>query len=445
MTIGGPSEPRGPVMSEVLPGREQFPSRGKPLSSPIQWLKDKAQVDGELLGIPPELWCVHGKLYDLGGFMSRHPGGREWLELTRGSDITDAVETHHLDMGKVQAILAKTFVRDAPKAKAARAKARFTFADDDFYRTLKRRAVKVLGASSAGHGPTAAMHAVSATLLAGWLACFVGMCAFGGTALPLLAAAVGATFLHALMGVGHNFFHQANNAWMYVFDLSLFQSHTWRISHAMSHHLYPNLEIDIEVSSLEPILYYLTNKPRNNALVYISFHLFLLFASTADCIRHYCLALIGVDKLRPENVLVWLEVAALSYFQGFGWGIKLFLLHQMLASWLLAALSFAVHRSGEAWTEGDADPQLDYGRHIVASTSDHSVSCGLLRSFYCFAGLNYHILHHLFPTVDHSRLKELNTVFLETLAEFNIEYHTFDFGKLFRGSLRRHDMTLVPK
>jgi hypothetical protein len=50
--------------------------------------------------------------------------------------------------------------------------------------------------------------------------------------------------LHALMGVGHNFFHQRDSPWMYCFDLTLFSSYHWRITHAMSHHTYPNLEID---------------------------------------------------------------------------------------------------------------------------------------------------------------------------------------------------------
>lgn len=29
------------------------------------------------------LWRIHDKLYDLTDFIQRHPGGREWLEITK--------------------------------------------------------------------------------------------------------------------------------------------------------------------------------------------------------------------------------------------------------------------------------------------------------------------------------------------------------------------------
>lgn len=29
------------------------------------------------------LWRVHDKLYDLTDFISKHPGGKEWIELTQ--------------------------------------------------------------------------------------------------------------------------------------------------------------------------------------------------------------------------------------------------------------------------------------------------------------------------------------------------------------------------
>ena len=153
----------------------------------------------------------------------------------------------------VDAVLGKCFVKNAPRAKEAEAAPRFTFADDGFYKTLKRRATNILGTSMSGHGPTPEMVSVARTMLLAWLACFAAMC-FAPRWTSLFAAAVAATFLHALMGVGHNFFHQANSLWMYVFDLSLLTSNHWRVSHAMSHHTYANLELDTEVSSVEPYL-----------------------------------------------------------------------------------------------------------------------------------------------------------------------------------------------
>lgn len=151
-------------------------------------------------------------------------------------------------------VLAKCYVRDAPRAKDAAQQPRYTFDPKGFYCTLKRRATQVLGTSMKGHGPTAEMHSVAMTMLSAWLVCFAAMC-LAPMYTAVVAAVMAATFLHALFGVGHNFFHQANNLWMYVFDLTLYTSNHWRVSHAISHHTYANLELDTEVSSVEPFMY----------------------------------------------------------------------------------------------------------------------------------------------------------------------------------------------
>lgn len=57
----------------------KYPSlRDEGLKDPVQWLTGKAMDDGA-----EGLWRVHDKLYDLESFMDTHPGGREWLELSK--------------------------------------------------------------------------------------------------------------------------------------------------------------------------------------------------------------------------------------------------------------------------------------------------------------------------------------------------------------------------
>jgi cytochrome b involved in lipid metabolism len=48
-------------------------------------------------GIDPKLWRVHDGLYDLTTFAKRHPGGAQWIELTQGTDITEAYEVNRLN------------------------------------------------------------------------------------------------------------------------------------------------------------------------------------------------------------------------------------------------------------------------------------------------------------------------------------------------------------
>lgn len=52
----------------------------------------------------------------------------------------------------------------------------------------------------------------------------------------------------------HNFFHRRDNFRMFYYNLSFFNYKEWRISHSMSHHLFPNSLHDMEVSLFEPFL-----------------------------------------------------------------------------------------------------------------------------------------------------------------------------------------------
>lgn len=52
--------------------------RDHPLHTTHLWLEMKREQDGA-----EGLWRIHDGLYDLGDFVQEHPGGAEWLELTK--------------------------------------------------------------------------------------------------------------------------------------------------------------------------------------------------------------------------------------------------------------------------------------------------------------------------------------------------------------------------
>lgn len=58
------------------------------------------------------LWRVHDALYDLEPFLDRHPGGRDWIERTRGLDVTEAFEASHVFADRAEAVLKKYHVKD---------------------------------------------------------------------------------------------------------------------------------------------------------------------------------------------------------------------------------------------------------------------------------------------------------------------------------------------
>jgi hypothetical protein len=85
------------------------------------------------------IFRIHDKLYDLSSFVENHPGGKDWISLTKGVDITEYFETHHL-YGKAEQLLPKFYVRDAKLPRNYN----FTFKPDGFYLTLKRRVIEIL-------------------------------------------------------------------------------------------------------------------------------------------------------------------------------------------------------------------------------------------------------------------------------------------------------------
>lgn len=80
-----------PIQLKSLPTRGIF-------NNPTKWLEEKTAFDTELHQQPPsDVWVVDNKEYNLSGFLERHPGGRHWLERTRGQDVTELFYTHHLN------------------------------------------------------------------------------------------------------------------------------------------------------------------------------------------------------------------------------------------------------------------------------------------------------------------------------------------------------------
>lgn len=117
---------------------------------------------------------MHGKLYDLAEYVDAHPGGAFWLQCTRGGDVTEAFETHHLNARKADAVLKRYYVRDIDPADLA--DPIFTFNDDGLFRTLKRRAFALLGPAEETRRPTPSMRRLCWAVLLTWAALFAAMC-----------------------------------------------------------------------------------------------------------------------------------------------------------------------------------------------------------------------------------------------------------------------------
>lgn len=86
------------------------------------------------------LWRLNDTLYDLNDFIKFHPGGAFWIEATKGTDITEAFEVHHINSDVPESLLEKYKIREATEPRNFK----FTFKEDGFYRTFKRKVRKQL-------------------------------------------------------------------------------------------------------------------------------------------------------------------------------------------------------------------------------------------------------------------------------------------------------------
>lgn len=74
-------------LQSSIPGFAYFPAREKFVPSGQSFLDGRKDIDGA-----EDLWRVGNDLYDLSNFADSHPGGTEWILLTKGTDITEAFE-----------------------------------------------------------------------------------------------------------------------------------------------------------------------------------------------------------------------------------------------------------------------------------------------------------------------------------------------------------------
>eukprot|EP00048_Salpingoeca_helianthica_P016522 m.232782 g.232782 ORF g.232782 m.232782 type:complete len:448 (-) comp18859_c0_seq1:27-1370(-) len=437
----------------LLQNRQELPSVRKHLKGAIpslpaathEWISDKRERDQKISGCPPDLWLIHGKLYDLTPFLASHPGGAVWLELVRGYDCTVEFETHHLDESKTAPLLAKYYVRDCDKGTAAQA---YTFEENGFYKSLKRALCAELKKHQTTSRPSLAMHILSGIAVSLYLLSFAWML----VAQSVPSAFVCGLFLYPLLGVGHNFFHQRDNVWMYAFDLSCFGSYHWRTSHAISHHHYPNLDLDIEATFVEPWMTFVRTQapPRVNA--FINFVIFTALIAPMEFIRRIVTFAQGGDPFRVEYLIPVAQWALALLLAGPGWGTLLLLLMYYVSNLLLVIISTPVHRSDLAWSAGCdriLAARADYGEHTVIATNDFSVSAGLFVKLFVFGSFNDHITHHLFPTLDLSKQYLARPLFLEHVKRFDVPYRVTRFPDMFKGLFRvlcrnPNDLCYVP-
>ncbi|XP_034474537.1 cytochrome b5-related protein-like [Drosophila innubila] len=389
----------------------KFPTyRNSALVTAHSWQKGKWQ-DDEAEG----LWRIHDGIYDFTEFIDKHPGGSFWLRETKGMDITEAFEAHHLTKTP-EKMIHKYKVRDAVQPRIYT----LTLHEDGFYKTLKGRVCEKL--KTIDNRPKRKSDLIHLGLLLSTYA-FALLSAKYDSLLALILA--GLTLCWTVI-VSHNYFHRRDNWQMYTFNLGMMNFCSWRISHALSHHIYPNSFLDLELSMFEPFLCWIPNPHiKSKALRYLSWitepivYAIAFFLQMGTRIFY---------SLRHTNIMYWHDFLPLSlpfvmYFGSAGSAGLLLCIRQWISMTAIASTTFCViglnaaHHDPKIYHEGDKNrDDRDWGLFQVDTIIDRG---DLKRShFLVLTHFGDHVLHHLFPTLDHGLLPALYPILYETLDQF---------------------------
>ncbi|KAG7307965.1 hypothetical protein JYU34_006589 [Plutella xylostella] len=413
----------------------KYPSlRDEGPRDPVQWLAGKAMDDGA-----EGLWRVRDGIYDLTDFIHRHPGGAEWLELSKGTDITEAFEVHHLSES-VETLLQKFYVREAKTPRNSP----FTFKEDGFYKTLKRDVVAELKKLPKSYNRKTDM--ITDGLL---VTCFVTAalsCWFSSPWLVWASYLVSSVSLAWLTVASHNYIHRKTNWRMYCFNFSMWSYRDFRVSHALSHHLFPNTLMDLEVSAFEPLVWW---NPRRDKPFHAKFSFLIELA-------YFPLAfLVNFAKRFVSNF------TREGFFQkhyrwhdGIGFILPLWMYlvsgcsaYEAVVTWLwiVCTASFiffsigsnAAHHHPKIFKDGDQvrDVTPDWGMHELEAVMDRTDVNGNHFTVMTFFG--HHALHHLFPTVDHGALEYLYPVLYKNCKKFRGNFRLTSSLDLFIGQLQQ--------
>jgi len=272
-----------------------------------------------------------------------------------------------------------------------------------------------------------------------WVLSFLVMCYTGAT----WAAIISGALLMPIWGLGHNFLHQRDTILRFLFNLTLCSSHEWRVSHAISHHQYTNTLFDLEIISLNPLFIFFFSSSKRHPLycALILFYVQLLagFIFLIFFIKNILFIFLGLQEFRKEYFIPFIQLLFIYLFsQSYYTSIWLFTVMHFVLSFLLVLSSWAVHHHDGIWHDGDPydNNENDFGRHILLTTRAHSIN-NLYIHFLLFAGLNDHIIHHLFPVLDHSRFNEIREILDQTKKEFGITDTPLSFIQYWRGVFRR--------
>lgn len=246
---------------------------------------------------------------------------------------------------------------------------------------------------------------------------------------------------------------------MYGWDLCFLSSYEWRITHAISHHCYTNTILDYEISMVEPFLDYRVDEEKSfwhRSNLSLIFSLMLLPITTLpELIKRVINISKGNQKLRPENLLPLLQLIVMKLLIPSGdWTTALLLWFAMQCSCnfslTLGDALISAHHHEKMFHPGDGTFRygLDWGLAQLDATGDNNLITGP-SFFFEIVLFGNHVLHHMFPTLDHGLLEFLRPVMQKTCRDFKLpenfvrSLNSYDQWDIIVGTIKQMARTTI--
>ena len=396
-----------------------------------------------------------GKVYDVSGFLDKHPGGCDQLMLGAGRDISQLFRSYHKSgtaklVGEKCEFVGELLNNEMPA---------FPPSEGEFFRTLRTRVNNYFRSRNIDPKVDlmtfiryATFQVLSLTL---WYLCVT--CSASWSLGAVFAAATGFMYALVAMTVGHdgNHFAITHNPlvwrWLTVLTDSItgLSSLSWTYQHTYGHHVYTNIDgsdPDVETVNERPDFWRI--KPFQNWFQTYQFqHIYmpLLYPFLAIKMKLQDLHTIFIMKKAA------IKINPLSTFQsvGFFTGKAIHLTYRIvipffymplltlvlmnlivdmvMGMWLAIVTQLNHVNTKVSWPDPGSDGvETSYNRSWaemqLASTVDYATDSWFWTVV--TGALNHQVAHHLFPGVLQTYYPAITPIVRETCAEFGIQYYS---------------------
>lgn len=260
----------------------------------------------------------------------------------------------------------------------------------------------------------------------------------------------------SLAGIGFNIMHDgahksySSKNWLnevmgYSLNLMGGNVFIWKNKHNHNHHSYTNIEGMDDDIDIKPWIRSHLNQPKRWYHRYQHIYALLLYGLTYlnwvfwGDFKKYFSKKIANTAMKEMNVkehfIFWISKALYFtlflfipiYLMGFWQGIVGYFIVAFVCGIILGVVFQLAHLTEEAtfpMPSGDSDQiENDWVQHQIATTVNFAPENKML--FWFTGGLNFQVIHHIFPKINHIHYPQMNPLIRKTCLKYEIKYNEY--------------------